>query len=243
MLGGLDLWVSQRTDVDEPWGAPANLGPNINSSLVDLASGFSRDGHWMYYHSAGRGGCGGADLFRSHRHDKKDDLGWEVAENLGCAINTAFEDNGPTLWTDDSGLTTMMFNSTRPGGPGDLDIYQTTRAEADDAWAPPRLVAELSGPFRDTRVSISRDMLALFISSDSQGRIGGQGSQDIWMSTRPDVNSVWSSPVNLGSIVNGPTFDGAPSISWDGTELFFFSDRTGSAGRDLYVTRRAKLNP
>jgi len=45
--------------------------------------------------------------------------------------------------------------------------------------------------------------------------------------------------------VNGATFDGAPSLSWDGTELYFFSDRTtGGFGRnDLYVTRRSHLHP
>lgn len=243
--GGLDLWVSRRASVDDPWTTPVNLGPNINSSLTDLAAGFSPDGHSMYYHSAGRGGCGAADLFVSRRHDKKDDLDWGVAQNLGCVVNSSAEDAGPTLWTDDAGVTTMMFNSSRPG-PGGLDIYQTTRAGDDDEWAPPTLVAELSGPFRDTRVTISRDMLTLFISSDSQGRVGGQGGQDLWMSTRLDTASPWSAPVNLGSIVNGPTFDGAPSLSWDGTELYFFSDRTGAGGfgrNDLYVTRRSRVHP
>ena len=245
-LGGLDLWVSQRATVNDPWGPPSNLGPNVNSAAVDLAAGFSRSGHWMYYHSAGRGGCGGADLFAVHRQDKKDDLGWGVAENLGCALNTTFEDAGPTLFTDDeTGLTTMMFNSARPGGPGGLDIYQTTRMGDDGDWGPSALVAELSGPFRDTRVTISRDLLTLFLSSDSQGRVGGLGGQDVWMSTRADVTSPWSTPVNLGAIVNTASFDGGPNLSWDGSELYFFSDRTtGGFGRnDLYVTRRARVHP
>jgi hypothetical protein len=245
-MGGLDLWVSRRASVDDPWTTPVNLGSNINSALTDLAAGFSRDGHSMYYHSAGRAGCGAADLFVSRRQDKKDDLGWEPAENLGCAINTSFEDAGPTLWTDDADVTTMMFNSARPGGPGGLDIYQTTRVGDDGAWSAPVLVSELSGPFRDTRVTISRDMLTLVISSDSQGRVGGQGGQDLWISTRLDTSSPWSTPVNLGPIVNGPTFDGAPSLSWDGTELYFFSDRAGAGGfgrNDLYVTRRSRLHP
>ena len=244
-MGGLDLWVSRRASVDDPWGAPENLGPNINSTAVDLAPAFTRDGHWMYYHSAGRGGCGGPDLFVSRRHDKRDDLGWEVGENLGCVVNSSAEDAGPTLWTDDSGVTTMLFNSSRPGGPGELDIYQTTRPGDDGEWSPPTLVAELSGPFRDTRTTISRNKLTLFISSDSRNRIGGFGGQDLWMSTRIDEGSPWSTPVNLGSIVNGATFDGAPSLSWDGTELYFFSDRTtGGFGRnDLYVTRRSRVHP
>jgi WD40 repeat protein len=244
-MGALDIWVSHRESVDDPWGPPVNLGANINSAANDLAVAFSPNRHTMYYHSAGRGGCGGSDLFESRRKKVKDDLGWGVAVNLGCAVNSPFEDAGPTIWEDEeTGVTTMLFNTNRPGGPGNFDIYQTTRVGDDGAWSTPVLVPELSGPFRDTRTTISRDHLTLFISSDIGGRIGGIGGQDVWVSTRPTTDSPWSTPVNLGSGVNSATFDGAPSLSWDGTELYFFSDRGGGYGKnDLYVTRRARLHP
>ena len=31
-LGGIDIWVSTRQRASEPWGAPVNLGPTINSA-------------------------------------------------------------------------------------------------------------------------------------------------------------------------------------------------------------------
>ena len=40
-LGGLDTWVSHRASVDDPWGAPVNLGPNINSAGNDFAVAFT----------------------------------------------------------------------------------------------------------------------------------------------------------------------------------------------------------
>jgi len=36
-LGGSDIWVSQRASSGDPWGAPENLGPNINSAGNDVA--------------------------------------------------------------------------------------------------------------------------------------------------------------------------------------------------------------
>jgi hypothetical protein len=242
-LGGLDIWVSHRASVADPWETPVNLGTNINSAGNDLAVAITRDRHRMYYHTNGRGGCGGADLFTSRRKDARDDFGWNEAENLGCDVNSSVDDAGPTIWEDDvTGLTTMLFTSKRAGGPGDFDIYQMTRADDDNPWSEPTLVPELNGPFRDTRTSISRDMLTLFMSSDVTGRVGGIGGQDVWVSTRPDLASAWSTPVNLGATVNTASFDGAPSISWDGTELYFFSDRpTGFGKNDLYVTRRTRL--
>lgn len=242
-LGGLDIYVSRRAGLEDPWGTPVNLGPNINTAGNDLAPAFSPDGHLLYFHSFGRGGCGGADLFVSRRHDKGDDLGWEPAENLGCVVNSSFDDAGPTIFEDDAtGVTTLFFTSTRPGGPGDFDIYRSTRVGDEGEFGPATLVTELSGPFRDTRTAISRDGLELFMSSDVNGRPGGIGGQDLWVSTRAAITDLWSTPANLGPGVNTTAFDGAPALSWDGTALYFFSARPGgSGGNDLYVTTRHRL--
>ena len=48
--------------------------------------------------------------------------------------------------------------------------------------------------------------------------------------------------MNLGATVNSSAFDGAPALSFDGTTLYFFSERAGGFGkRDLYVTTRDRL--
>ena len=241
-LGGTDIWVSQRASIDDPWGAPVNLGPNINSSGNDLAPTFTPDGHHLYFHSTGRGGCGLADLFVARRHDKRDDFGWELAENLGCVVNGPYADAGPTYFEDEAtGITTLYFTvqNNPPGSDQGFDIYATTRMGEEGAFGPPALVPELSSPFRDTRTTIRRDGLEMIISS---GRPGGVGSEDLWVSTRGSTLDPWETPVNLGPVVNSTAFDGAPALSFDGVTLYFFSERAGGFGkRDLYVTARARL--
>ena len=243
-LGGLDIYVSQRESLDAPWGTPVNLGSNINSDRNDTAPTLSPDGHRLYFHSFGRGGCGGADLFVSRRDEKRDDLGWEPAQNLGCVVNSPYNDAGPTIFEDEeTGITTLYFTSTRPGGPGDFDVYASTRVRDEGEFGPAVLVPELSGPFRDTRTAIRRDGLEIFLSSASQGRVGGIGSEDIWVSTRPTTLDRWSTPVNLGPTVNTTAFDGGPALSFDGTTLYFHSDRQGPSGNnDIWVTTRTKLH-
>src|SRR5690348_2530399 len=81
-VGGLDIWVSHRASVDDPWGPPQNLGPTVNSSDNDVAPTFSPDGHQLYFHSFRPGGCGGADIYVSRRHDRGDDFGWGPPEDL-----------------------------------------------------------------------------------------------------------------------------------------------------------------
>ena len=242
-LGGIDIWVSQRASVDDPWGPPEDLGPNINSAVNDLAPTFTPDGHQMYYHSAGRGGCGLADLFVARRHDRRDDFGWEPAENLGCVVNSAYADAGPTYFEDEvTGITTLYFTrqNNPPTSDQGFDIYATTRIGDDGEFGPAVLVPELSSPFRDTRTTIRRDGLEMILSS---GRPGGSGSEDLWVSTRASTLDPWGTPVNLGPVVNSSAFDGAPALSFDGTTLYFFSERPGGLGkRDLYVTTRERLH-
>ena len=136
-----------------------------------------------------------------------------------------------------------VFSGIQPTGKLHLgkgfDIYATTRMGDDDGWGPPALVPELSSPFRDTRTTIRRDGLEMIMST---GRPGGVGSEDLWVSTRGSTLDPWSPPVNLGETVNSTAFDGAPALSFDGTTLYFFSERPGGFGkRDLYVTTRARL--
>jgi hypothetical protein len=238
-LGGLDIYVSQRTAIGDAWGPPQNLGPTINSDVTDMAPDLTPDGHRLFFHSGPRAdGCGGFDLYMSTRDDVHDDFAWGPPVNLGCVINSTANDAGPT-YTEEAGGPTLYFTSTRLGGPGDFDIYKSTM-QADGTWGAAVLVPELSKPYRDTRTAISRTGLELFISSDVTGRPGGIGGQDLWVSTRGSRADDWSEPVNLGPTVNTTAFDGAPALSFDGTTLYFFSNRPGgSGGNDLYCTTRS----
>jgi hypothetical protein len=103
----------------------------------------------------------------------------------------------------------------------------------------PASVPELNSPNRDTRTSIRKDGLEIFITST---RPGGQGGLDIWVSTRASTLDPWSSPVDLPAPINTSANDGAPSIARDRTTLYFDSTRAGGlGGRDLVVSTREKL--
>src|SRR5262245_53696984 len=53
----------------------------------------------------------------------------------------------------------------------------------------------------------------------------------------------WSTPVNLGSVVNAPSFDTGATLSKDGKTLYFGSNRPGGMGGfDLYVSHRQTVN-
>jgi Tol biopolymer transport system component len=238
-FGRNDIWVSQRKSVDDPWGEPANLGPTINTNQFQGAPFLSRDGHWLFFIDDGRGGFGLKDLFVSWRADKHDDFAWQPPVNLGPGVNSASDDLGPAYFEDDdAGTAKLYFTSDRPGGQGLHDIYVSERA-ADGTFGPAALVPELNSSANEQRPTIRRDGLEAFLFSD---RTGGSGGQDLWTSTRSSTGEAWSTPTNLGPVVNAAGNDSQPHLSPDGLTLFLTSDRPGSlGGTDLYVTTRTKL--
>jgi hypothetical protein len=75
-VGGLDLWVSSRGSVQEPWSLPINLNddnvnkggdPVLNTIGNDGAAALSWDGRTMIFYSNKAGGFGGNDLYVSTR--------------------------------------------------------------------------------------------------------------------------------------------------------------------------------
>jgi hypothetical protein len=55
------------------------------------------------------------------------------------------------------------------------------------------------------------------------------------------ANGTWSPPVDL-TTVDSPANDLRASLSWDGTQLYFGSNRAGTEGNlDLYVATRDKV--
>lgn len=267
--GGLDLWVTQRASKDSPWEEPFNLDANqlaqglpcnINSPANDLAPSLSTDGHALYFHSFRSGGCGGGDIYIAHRNDRRDDNGWQAPINLNQAgrdpqlpllcgtigdlnlVNTPNTDAGPNIFQDDAtGATILYFTrSNLATMTGDFDIYSAVLG-SDGTWGTVVRDAELSTtPYRDTRTAIRRrDGLEMILSSERAGGVGD--SRDLWVSSRASTLDPWSIPELLPNI-NSTTLDGAPALSWDGTELYFFSARPGGAGgNDLYVSTRTKI--
>jgi len=239
-LGGpFDMYVSQRASVDDPWGAPMNLGPTVNTAFDEGNPAFSRDGHLLFFQSKRPGGLGGIDLWVSRREHTHDDFDWQPAVNLGPGVNSAADDNGPSYFeNEEEGPPQLYFGSSRTGGPAPADIYLSEQM-ADGTFGPAVLVTELSSPLNENRPSIRRDGLEIFFQSN---RIGSLGLGDLWVATRESTLDAWSTPVNLGNTINTVFIEQNAYLSSDGKTLFFSSDHPGgSGGLDLYVSTRTKL--
>lgn len=238
-LGSVDMYVCERASVDDPWGPPINLGPNINTTFGEANPVFSRDEHLMIFQSGRPGGFGSIDIWISRREHTHDNFDWQPPVNAGAGVNSIFSDNAPAYFqNEEDGLPQIYFASDRPGGSGGLDIYVSEQV-ADGSFGPAARVPELSSAGVDTRPTIRHDGLEIYFSST---RAGGIGGTDLWVATRENTLGPWATPVNIGSIVNTARTEQNPFLSSDGKTLFFSSDRPGgTGGLDIYVTTRTKL--
>ncbi|MHC4676379.1 MAG: TolB family protein, partial [Planctomycetota bacterium] len=225
--GNYDLWVTTRPTTDDPWGTPTNLGPIVNSSSYELHPDISADGLSLYF-SAWSGNR--YDICVTERTGK--DQPWGTPIKLGPNVNHATYQFSPDISPD--GMRLYFESSDTLGGAS--DIWTSIRQTPSDVWEPAiKLGDPVNTPYHDSGPHVSNDGLALFFHSD---RPGGYGSSDLYIATRPTVDSNWRNPVNLGPMINTIYGESDPYVSADG-RMLYFSDWPeprpgGQGGEDLW---------
>jgi len=250
-------------------GMPCVINSNANESAPNLTTDGHT---LFFHSFRANDNCGGGDIYYAQRQNRRNDLGWEAPINLNrfgrdlqeplrCGgdtelksvcnsltpcmlVNSSKTDAGPAFFHDDVTDTDQLYftRTNLSSNLGDFDVY-TAMLGLDGTWGRVIFNEELSTtPFRDTRVAIRRrDGLEMILASERPGFPLGSDARKLWVSTRASTLDPWPTPVLLSS-VNSTALDGAPGLSWDATELYFFSTRDGvAAGSDLYVATRTKI--
>jgi len=229
--GREDIWVCRRQSPEDGWGPAVNLGPPVNTSACDSTPSISADELELYFSNVGPsgstyrpGGHGGGDIWVAKRKNK--DENWGNPVNLGPTINSSSMETYPNISAD--GLS-LFFASTRPGGYGSCDVYMVTRTTIDDDWSTPVNVGVPPNTSSfEGFPNISADGRVLFFYSN---RSGGYGGMDIYVTMRATVFDSWGQAVNLGPKINTRYYDISPSLSADGSTLYFaHNDISGWGG-------------
>lgn len=224
-----DIWVFHRTSLDGPWGPAQNLGAPINSVFADFCPTPLR-GNALLFVSTRPGGCGGGDIYLGRKNPAH---GWSI-RHLGCDAagtgpNFPGGEFGPSLVETAQG-TYLFFSSDGYDVGGDQDIYMS-RQLADGSFARATAVDELNTDVHDFMPNVRKDGLEMVFNSN---RPGGLGGQDVYTATRASTSALWSTPVNLGGLVNTGGNETRSSLSWDGKRLHFGRDG------DIFVSVRSR---
>jgi hypothetical protein len=191
--GGFDIWVSYRSNPNDDfgWGPPVNLGSDVNTSASETSPDYLQSADFYAEAMAGVPANAAALYFSRGPDVNHQDiyvapvtrdgsaLGPAVPVNELNSLNPAFNEAAPSVRTDGKEI---LFWSSRLGGLGSGDIWASTRSTIHEAWSTPQNVGiPVNTTSNDVRPNLSRSGRTLLFDSN---RPGGQGDQDIWMSTR-----------------------------------------------------------
>lgn len=228
--GDLDIYVSVRSSVHEPWGEPVNMGPEINSASADHSVTVSDDGHWMLFASERKGGLGSLDLYMTYREDTSDPSGWEEVKHAGDMINSSLWDSCPFFYTEES-LLKVYFTSGRGDEQAIGAAYVSTFN--DGHFSVPMGLAGMNNTGNVMHFEPSNGLIWA-------NRDGGfaDGGDDLWTAPERTGMNKWEKPIPLGENINSSSNEGMPSITSDESLLIFHSDRPGGEGKyDIYFAK------
>jgi outer membrane protein OmpA-like peptidoglycan-associated protein len=159
------------------WGKPVKLGNTINSKYWEGHASLSGDENELYFSSNRPGGYGGKDIYKARRIPGGQ---WGEAMNLGPAVNTARDEDGPFIHPDGR---TLYFSSKGHRSMGGYDVF-SSKLSPEGFWEEPE---NLGYP-----INTSQDDIYFVLSASgehgyfSSEREDGYGHQDIYRVTMPD---------------------------------------------------------
>jgi hypothetical protein len=200
------------------FGAPTRIGPVSTTAHDTEDPSVTGDALEMYFVSDRVNAD--FDIYVSRRTSA--DAGWGTPTAV-AELNSTSAEAGPCVSRD--GLS-IWFDSKRPGGPGNRDLWTSARAARGASWGQPTLVAELDTPADDQKPYVDDAELTLVFESD---RDGGAGGTDLYLATRPSLTSPWSAPVPIPGI-NTTADERDPCLVAAGLQLFYCIGSMSDAG-------------
>jgi hypothetical protein len=250
-LGKLDIFRAHRRSKTADWGDAKPLGAPVNSGEYDYCP-TPLPGKWLLFVSSRQdsddcypgdvlppppaGSPSPGDIYLSRESPAH---GWIRPLHLGCfpdGPNTAGYEFSPSLVETREG-TFLFFSSNGYPGSQSHDIYMSRVLDDGTVLAGTR-VNELSSPTIDYMPNVRKDGLEVVLSSTRD-----TGNPDIYVATRKSTASKWSTPVRIGNTaINTPGGETRPSLSGDGTRLYFGRKTSIDPAGDVFVSTRRKIS-
>lgn len=121
-----DIYYSKY--INGEWSVPQAFGAGINTKYRETHASISIDGEKLFFTSDRPNGFGGLDIYVCTR---KKDGNWSSPVNMGGAINSERDEEGPYIHHDNK---TLYFSSKGFGGFGGYDIFTST-IDQDGIWS------------------------------------------------------------------------------------------------------------
>lgn len=207
-----------------------NMGIVINSPYDDYRPLLTAGGNEMVYTSKRQSSnSGDADEMGQYADDiyiiQNTGGDWDIPVGLDPMVNSSGNDAGAYISPDGKTLYVIRDDHGK-------DIYRCSYSRK--GWSEPVSLGDtINTLYDETSMCLSPDGKTLYFTSDRPGGIGGE---DIYTSKLVEDSS-WSSPVNMGSVINTPYNEDGVYMAADGKTLYFSSEGHNTmGGYDIFMT-------
>jgi Tol biopolymer transport system component len=154
-IGDYDIYVASRANRGGTWSLPTHVS-GLSGTGPDHSASIDATGRFLVF-------CSNDTIFTTSRQDAGSV--WTVPKTEAIISSSDGED-GTFLMPD--GLT-VYFDSDRPGGPGNSDLYVATRPTLTDPFEAPVLVEGVNSSDDDADAWVSPDGRHLYFISQRSG--------------------------------------------------------------------------
>ncbi|HRJ29338.1 MAG TPA: OmpA family protein [Cyclobacteriaceae bacterium] len=216
------------------------LDENVNSEFSELNPILSPDGKTLYFsrrnHPGNMGGVNDKeDIWYS---ELGEDGKWQLAKNMGPQFNNAYPNfvNSINSMTPD-GRTALMLLGNKYLDNGKMQAGVSVSTNVGGTWTKPAALNITNDYNFNEKANyfLANNRQTMILSVE---REDSNGDRDLYVSFMK-ADSVWTEPMNLGSIVNTAGEESAPFLAADDVTLYFSSNGfSGYGGTDVYVSKR-----
>ncbi|MFN5347721.1 MAG: hypothetical protein ACK5B3_10885, partial [Bacteroidota bacterium] len=165
-----DLMITKL--VGKAWEKPVSLGKDFTTKLDETGATLTPDGMTLYFSYEAAGSKTGKDIYVSTRTES---TSWTKPERLGDNINSAYDDDYPSMWIDGK---TLFFSSRGHGSIGGYDVFKVTMKDPKEGFSRPENIGyPLNTLYDDFPPAIKPDGKSGYVC---QVRDSGLGDYDIY---------------------------------------------------------------
>jgi len=224
-----DIWYSEK-DSTGKWGEAIHMDYPLNLTYYNAVYWVSPDKNKILIRGAFQNGAFmGRGVSLSIRKNKDE---WGMPNMLYIKNYFKYDKgitSGATMAAD--GQTLLLYMTPEEGSRTN-DIY-VSFLENDGSWSEPKTIGKkIDLPDYDEATPyLASDGVTMYFSSN---RPGGLGNNDIWMTKRLDKSwQKWSDPVNLGTPINTPDWDGFFTMDAGGEYAYLTSSQKSYGSDDI----------
>lgn len=160
---------------------------------------------------------------------------FDKGKRMPYPFNKNGSEGGATMTIDNKHLYFTICKDE--GGPTvNCDIYYSDYVDGE--WTEAKKVEGINDKERwDSQPTIASDGRTLYFASD---RKGGRGGVDLYSTVKDPVTGIWSTPENMGPVINTANDEKTPFIHSDFETIYFSSDgHPGVGGFDIFYSKKS----